>query len=182
MPKITIRNRWTEATLFEFDATDEQQASGMAMRYALEAATRSGANLRGADLRGAYLSDADLRDADLSDADLRGADLRGADLRGADLRGAYLRGALKLSGYRPILQIGPIGSRADTLIAYITDDGLRIRAGCFFGGRVEFAAAVETTHGNSAHGVEYRAALALIDAHAEHWPADAEQPTVAEAA
>ena len=158
MPKITIRNRWTEATLFEFDATDEQQASGMAMRYALEAATRSGANLRGA-----YLSGADLRGAYLSDADLRGADLRGADLRGADLRGAYLRGALKLSGYRPILQIGPIGSRADTLIAYITDDGPRI-------------------HGNSAHGVEYRAALALIDAHAEHWPADAEQPTVAEAA
>lgn len=29
MPKITIRNRWTEATLFEFEATDEQQASAL---------------------------------------------------------------------------------------------------------------------------------------------------------
>jgi Pentapeptide repeats (8 copies) len=48
------------------------------MKLCVEAAVKSGADLRGADLRG---------------ADLRGADLRGADLRGADLRGADLRGA-----------------------------------------------------------------------------------------
>ena len=202
MAKVYIKHRWTEAVLFEFDATDEQRASGLAMRAALEKATHSGANLRGANLRDADLRGADLRGADLIDADLRGADLRGANLRDADLRGANLRGAnlrdadlrganligadlrggLKLSGGRPFLQIGPIGSRADTLKAYVTDQGLRISAGCFFGTRDEFAAAVEKTHNENMHGIEYRAALALIDAHALHWPADVEQPRVAEAA
>ena len=237
MAKVYIKHRWTEAVLFEFDATDEQRASGLAMRAALEKATHSGAdligaNLIGANLRGANLRDADLRDADLRganlrganligadlrgadliganligadlrganlrganligadlrganlrDADLRDANLRGANLRGANLIGADLRGGLKLSGGRPFLQIGPIGSRADTLKAYVTDQGLRISAGCFFGTRDEFADAVEKTHNENMHGIEYRAALALIDAHALHWPADVEQPRVAEAA
>ena len=94
-----------------------------------------GANLRCANLSGADLRDADLRDADLSGADLRGAYLsdaylRGANLSGADLRGAYLRGA-KLVGDRPVLMIGPVGSRSDYLTAYVTDAGVRVRAGCF---------------------------------------------------
>lgn len=89
----------------------------------------------------------------------------GADLRGADL-----------GGERPILQIGPIGSRADYLVAYMTDVGVRIAAGCFSGSLDEFRAAVAETHGDGIHGREYAAAIQVIEAHAELWePAQVEQ-------
>ena len=95
--KHKIKSRWSGDVIYTAELPDDTQ-SGMAVRAALEQATRAGANLRAAnlraaDLRGADLSDADLRNADLSDADLRGANLRAADLRGADLSGANLRGA-----------------------------------------------------------------------------------------
>jgi len=165
----------------------EDTPSGLSMRVALEQATAKRAYLRGADL-----SDADLRGADLRGADLGGAYLRGADLRDADLRGAYLRGAdlgdadlrganlggKKLVGPRPVLQIGPIGSRADVVLAFITEAGVMVRAGCFFDTRDAFERAIEETHGDNEHGLEYRAALALIDVHATAWPAE-EQPTEA---
>ena len=253
--KIIIKHRFSGATLYEFQPTDAQQASGLAMQAALEATTTSraylrdanlgganldganldGANLGGANLRGAYLrdanlgganldganlggaslgganlrgaylrganlrgaylgganlGDANLRDANLRGANLEGANLRGAYLRGANLRGAYLRGAnlrganlgganldddIKLAGDRPLLQIGPIGSRGDYLQAYITTAGLRISTGCFrLGTRDTFEAAIDETHGDNAHGHEYRAALALIDAHAAEWMSAAE--------
>ena len=228
MPTILIKHRWTEAVLFTFEASDEQHASGLAMRHALEAATESGAylpgaDLSGADLSGAYLPGADLSGADLSGAylsradisgaylpgaDLSGADLPGADLSGADLSGAYLSGAnlsranfsradlsradlsraylsradisganlsgadlsgAKIVGERPVFQIGPLGSRADTLVVFATDQGLRFKAGCFFGTRDEFIAEVAATHGDSIHGQQYRAAMVLIDAHYAAW-------------
>jgi hypothetical protein len=153
--------------------------SGAGLRDAyLSRAYLSGAYLSGADLSGADLSGADLRGADLRGADLSGAGLRGAYLSGAGLRDAYLRGAYlsgaglrghKLVGERPIIQIGPIGSRADYLVAYLTDAGVMIRAGCFFGTLDEFRAACSETHGDSAHGREYAAAIALIEAHANSW-------------
>ena len=96
------------------------------------------------------------------------ANLARANLAGANLAGAYLAGDEKLVGDRPILQIGPIGSRCAYFVAYLTDKGVRLRAGCFFGTRVEF----EERNDDPGHGVhtkEYRAALALIDAHAEIW-------------
>ena len=161
---------------------------GESVRDVVEAAVRGEANLDGANLRGANLRGADLlfanldgsnlREANLRGADLRGAsllfanldgsNLRGASLGGADLRGASLGGA-KLVGSRPIMQIGPIGSRADYLIAVVTTDGVRVTAGCFSGTLDEFRAAVESTHGNSIHGREYQAAIAMIEAHAEIW-------------
>ncbi len=101
-------------------------------------------------------------------ADLYGADLRGADLRGANLGEAKLGGA-DLVGSRPVMQIGPIGSRADYLIAVVTTDGVRVTAGCFSGTLDGFRAAVESTHGDSEHGRDYRAAIAMIKAHAEIW-------------
>ncbi len=142
MAKIEIKHRYTGVVLFEHEATDEQQASGIAMRVALEAACKACAYL--------------------GCAYLRGADLGGADLRGADL-------GKKLVGDRPVLTIGPIGSRSDYLQAYVTDAGVMVRAGCFFGTRDGFEAAVKKTHGDRAHGREYVAALALIDAHARLW-------------
>ena len=84
------------------------------------------------------------------------------------------------AGARPALQVGPIGSRCDTLIAFITDAGLRVRAGCFFGTRDEFAAAVANTHGDGIHGREYAAALAMIDAHAALWTPAVEPAAAAE--
>ena len=166
----------------------------------LRGAYLGGAYLRGAylgdaylgdaDLRGAYLGDADLRGAYLGGADLGGADLRGAylgdaDLRGADLRSADLRGAkitdtALLIGARPVLIVGPMGSRNDYLTAYLTSAGVMVRAGCFFDSIEAFREAAESEHGENKHGREYRAAIALIEAHASIWT-PAEAPVEAEA-
>ena len=212
-PKIIIKHRYTDAVLYEYQPTDAQQASGLAMRAALETATKSGANLDGANLGGAnldgayldganldgaYLGGANLggaylRGANLVGANLGGAYLVGANLRGANLRGAYLVGAnldganlgganldganlggdKKLIGDRPIFTIGPIGSRSDYFTAYLTDKGIYLRAGCFFGTVAEFTDNLERAHGTSTHGQEYRAALALIECHARLWTPDA---------
>ena len=172
---IEIKRHSTGAVLYTHETTAERQASGLAMRDALEAAHGASAILRGADLSG----------ADLRDANLRGADLRDANLGDADLSDAYLRDAngatLTLVGERPALSIGPIGSRTAYLLAFITDAGTAISAGCFFGARDEFAEAVDREHGDSIHGDEYRAALVLIDAHARLWT-PAQEPAIQEAA
>ena len=91
--KIVIKHRYTDAVLFEYQPTEEQQASGLAMRAALESAASGGADLGGANLRGAYLAGANLDGANLGGANLAGANLRGAYLAGANLDGANLRGA-----------------------------------------------------------------------------------------
>ena len=137
-------------------------------------------------IRAGHFRDADLRGADLHGANLRGANLRGANLCDSNLRGANLGGAnlcdadlddRKLIGSRPFLQIGPIGSRSDYLQAFITDDALMIRVGCFFNTRDQFVFAVQDTHGDNEHAQEYMAALALIDAHARLWTPKAEEVT-----
>ena len=102
-------------------------------------------------------------------ANLYGADLGGANLGGADLRSADLYGEKKLIGGRPFLQMGPIGSRSDYLLAFITDKGLHLKAGCFSGSVDEFESALDGEHGSNEHGQEYRAALVLIKKHAELW-------------
>jgi hypothetical protein len=95
---VNIVSRWNASrVLFSYEATDEQQASGMAMRHALEAATQAKADLSDADLSGAVLRDAVLRGANLSDANLSGANLSGAVLSGAVLSDADLSDA-NLSG------------------------------------------------------------------------------------
>jgi uncharacterized protein YjbI with pentapeptide repeats len=146
----------------------------------LRGANLDGANLRGANLDGANLRGANLRGANLDGANLRGANLDGANLRGANLDGANLRGAnldgAKLIGKRPILQIGPLGSRCDYLVSYITDAGIKVQAGCFFGSLAEFAQKVKDTHGENEYGREYAAAIVMIDAHAAIWtPAKIEE-------
>lgn len=150
----------------------------------LTEANLRGANLDGVDLVGAYLARADLAGAYLIRANLRGVDLRGANLDGADLagaylaganltgaylRGAYLDGGEKLIGRRPILQIGPIGSDSRYLTAFLTDRGLRLRTGCFFGTREQFETDLADIHGDNTHAQEYRVALALIEAHERLW-------------
>ena len=97
------------------------------------------------------------------------AALEKATTEKANLRGANLGGGLKLVGSRPVLTVGPIGSVGRTIFAWITDRGLRIEAGCFFGTRDEFVAKLADTHGDNTHAKEYTAALTLIDAHVELW-------------
>ena len=131
-----------------------------------------GADLRGAALRGANLRGANLRGADLYDADLRGADLYDADLRDAKLRGAKLADDLTLVGERPVFTLGPIGSRSDTFVGYVTNQGLRVQAGCFFGAPEEFTSALEAEHGTNAFGREYLCALGLLKLHADLYKGD----------
>jgi hypothetical protein len=85
------------------------------------------------------------------------------------LEGANLEGTANLIGDRPCFQIGPIGVRAAYFMAYLTDKGLRLQTGCFFGTREEFEAKLQAEHGDNLHAQEYRAALALIDVHAALW-------------
>ena len=174
--KITIKHRYTNAVLFEYQPTADQQASGLEMRAALEAAAKGGVYLRGANLRGANLREANLRGANLREADLGGADLGGADLGWANL------GDKKLIGERPILMIGPIGSRSDYFTAYITDAGVFLRAGCFFGSVDEFGDKCIQSHGDNEHAQEYAAALALIECHARLWAPRVEKAQPAEEA
>ena len=152
-----ILNRFTGSLIFEaeVDGGTESIRLGLAAKLAY----KGGADLRGADLRG----------ANLYGADLRGANLRGANLYGADLGGANLGEDVKLVGDRPILQIGPIGSRSDYLTAFFTDRGIYLRTGCFFGTLVEFRASLAKTHDGNTHATEYEAALHLILRHRELW-------------
>ena len=162
--KIQIKSRFTAAVLFEHDTENNS------IRMTLELAIKSGANLSYANLSDANLSGADLSYADLSGADLSRADLSGAYLSGANLSDADLKNKEKLVGNRPIFQVGPVGSRHAYFVAYITDKGLRFDAGCQRQiTREVFESRLTELHGENEHAKEYRAALALIDAHTEIW-------------
>ena len=116
MEVIEIKSRWTGAVLYSGEHAD--------VKGAIEAAVKADANLSGA-----YLADADLSGADLSGANLSGANLSGANLSGAKV-GAGDDEAV-LAGSRPIVQIGPIGSRSDWLLVFWCGDaGVRISVGC----------------------------------------------------
>lgn len=138
--KIDITCRFSGKTLFSHDCEENS------LKLTVEAAVRAGACLRGANLDGASLDRASLAEASLAGASLTGASLVGA---------------------RPIFQIGPIGSRSAYLVAFATDKGLRIKAGCFFGTTEDFLQKVTSTHGNNLHAKEYAAAVDLILKHAE---------------
>ena len=72
--KVSILSRFNASLLFEYESEENS------LKITLQAAVKSGADLRGANLDG----------ADLRDANLRGANLYGADLRGANLDGEKL--------------------------------------------------------------------------------------------
>jgi uncharacterized protein YjbI with pentapeptide repeats len=180
--KYAIKHRYTDAVLYEADIPDDTP-SGLQCRVALEKATAARANLAGAFLAGAYLARANLDGAFLAGANLAGANLDGAFLAGANLDGAFLAGAYlaranldgaflagkKLIGARPVFQIGPIGSRCAQFVSYITEAGVLLNAGCFWGTVDEFRAKLADTHGNNDHAKEYEMALLMIDAHAAIW-------------
>ena len=182
--KIEIKCQFTGSVLFEHSVKDNTVEltvlAAVEKKVSLRGADLSGAYLRGADLSGAYLSGAYLRGADLSGADLSGADLSGAYLsgaylRGADLSGAYLRGAKLKDGSeiddapRPVVYFGTFGRDARELIAFRTNQGIRIQTGCFFGTVAEFLDAVKKKHADNEHGQEYAAVLELVGLHFKLW-------------
>ena len=119
--------------LFEYEAEDNN------IKKTLEAAVKSG-------------------------ADIRGADLSGADLRGADLRGAYLSDWGKLQDTSDILIVGPIGSRSGYTTIYHTEKGVFVMCGCFRGTLDEFAKKVEEMHGDNKHARDYKALIEFAKA------------------
>ena len=187
--KIEIRNHFSGSVLFtheakgntlkttleaavkaEVDLTDVDLFGADLDGARLDGANLSGANLHVANLVGARLDGARLDGANLSGANLCRVSLDGARLDGARLDGAYLKNGEKLLGMRPIFQISPIGSRCACLTAYLTDEGLRFDIGCQHQiTRDVFEQRLADEHGDNIHAKEYRAALALIEAHAELW-------------
>ena len=181
--KIQITARFTGLVLFEHEAENNTMKltleAAISARANLAGAYLDGANLAGANLARAYLARANLEGANLARAYLARANLDGANLDGANLAGANLADKSELQGDRPILQIGPIGSRCAYFVAYLTNNGLRLHAGCFFGTRDEFEKKLQDEHDNNDHAKEYRAALAMIDAHAEIWTPKLEEKEAA---
>ena len=166
--KIEIKCRFSGKVLFEHAA--ENNTTRLSVEAAVKAgAYLAGANLAGAYLDGAYLAGANLDGANLAGAYLDGAYLAGANLDGANLDGAKLQNDELLKGERPIIQIGPIGSRCSYFIAYLTDKGIRLKAGCFFGTVPEFKKKLKAEHDDNIHAKEYAAALKLVKAHADIW-------------
>ena len=164
-----IKHRFSGAVLFSLETES--------VKLCVEAAVESCANLRGANLGGADLGGANLRGAYLGGADLGDANLRGADLGDADLGDANGE-KITAIGERPFLSLGPLGSRADYLQAWITDAGVYVRAGCFWDTLAKFKAAVKETHGTTTiHAKEYAAAIKLIEAHARLWKPKKEKTT-----
>jgi len=157
--KIEIKCQFTGSVLFEHSVKDNT------VKLTVLAAVEKKVSLSGADLSGADLSGAYLRGADLSGADLSGAYLRGADLSGAKLKdGSEIDDAP-----RPVVYFGTFGRDARELIAFRTNQGIRIQTGCFFGTVAEFLDAVKKKHADNEHGQEYAAVLELVGLHFKLW-------------
>ncbi len=54
-------------------------------------------------------------------------------------------------------------------MAVNTDKGIHLQTGCFSGSSDEFKAAVKKKHARNEHGLEYLAALKLIELHFKLW-------------
>lgn len=182
---IEIKSRWTGAVIKVVEGYSLRGANlyGASLVGAdLVGANLVGASLGGANLYVANLCEANLYGVDLYGANLVGANLYGADLTRADLGGANLVGAnlvgakryidgdkaITLRGPRPILQIGPLGSRDGYMMALLTSAGLRIECGCFCGTLERFEAKIRESHAdNPRHRDEYLAVCRMIKAWAK---------------
>jgi hypothetical protein len=145
----------------------------------LSYAALSGAALYGADLYGADLYDADLTGANLIGANLIGANLTGANLTGTNLSGANLTGT-NLYGANLTGAVGAyyatIGPVDGWMVALrLTDDGLRISAGCrYFGfpeAREHWSDPSRWSEGAAPeHGARMLAAVDALMALTVDWP------------
>ena len=119
----------------------------------LSYANLSEAKLSYANLSEAKLSYANLSGATLSYANLSGATLSYAILSGVDLSYADLSGAV-LYGAEGIISFGPIGDERRIGYAYIHDNNVHVRLGCFSG---DFNEAIETIREKYGEDSQYEA-------------------------
>ena len=126
MEAIKIKSRWNGEVLY--------RGEHAGLKEAVDAAVKARAYLAGAYLAQANLAGASLAGANLARAYLAGANLTDANLTDANLAGAKVGkdgDEATLVGSRPVVQIGPIGSRNDWLLVFWCGDaGVRISAGC----------------------------------------------------
>jgi uncharacterized protein YjbI with pentapeptide repeats len=152
--KIEIKHWLSGKIIFSHDCENNT------WRLTVEAAVNGNISLDGASLDGARLV---------------GARLDGARLVGARLVGARLDNGEKIVPFKkcekPVFQIGGLGSAFRYLVAYLTEDGIRLRTGCFFGSIAQFEAKLKETHGQkgSKHALEYRAAIKMVKTHFDIW-------------
>jgi hypothetical protein len=143
MTNIQIKSRVSGAVIFETEIASEYDGYSYGFRLGLA-------------IKAAYKSGADLSGADLSGADLRGADLRDADLHGANLHGAKIVRVIaridRLDGYE--------------FIAFETDNGLIIRAGCRTMSPSEYRDHVAREYPNTDKAEETLAILDYIESRA----------------
>ncbi len=160
-----IRDRWTEAVLFEAELSAEVslQSHNIKLGAAIKLALKVGANLVGAYLARADLARADLADANLAGANLARADLARADLAGADLAGAYLARA-NLAGAKDIIAAGqPNGYWAFGYREKETG-ALRIKIGCREKSIADAREYWSSSHPHWSERQEIPAALDMIEA------------------
>ena len=75
------------------------------------------------------------------------------------------RSTRPLHQHRPVLLIGPIGSRRTMLTARFPVEGdVILETGCFYGSPAEFRTALAKTHPTGQYADEYAAALTMIEA------------------
>ena len=177
--RFEIKSRFSSATIFtaELDAKFEHSSETVKLGEAVKAAVKAGAYLGGAYLGGANLRDANLGGADLGGAYLVGADLRDANLRDANLRdanlgGAYLGGAdlgdAKINDHIITKIITRVVRQNDEyeFIAFETEKGILIRAGCQTKTPAEYRAHVAADYPNTAKAEETLAIIDFIEARA----------------
>ena len=114
---ISIKHRFSGATLCEFDVETVKEAVLLAIKKC--------SNLRYSDLRGSNLSHSDLSGINLSCIDLRGSNLSCIDLRGSNLSGSNLSGS-NIEGEK--ITINPLSIAGLRYWCLITDGFMRL--GC----------------------------------------------------
>ena len=65
--------------------------------------------------------------------------------------------------------MGPIGSSCRYLLAFLTDRGVYVRAGCWWGTLADFGLRIDAVYPDGAYGDEYRAACLMIGVHVRLW-------------
>ena len=133
-----------------------------------------GANLEGVNLRGAYLDRAYLDGANLDGVELdRGPKWKWPTCAGQNCAGQNW--TAKISRNAPHHDDGPGWIARRLLLAYLTDAGVYLQTGCFFGSSKILLKSASKTHGDNEHTQEYAAALELVACHARLWAPDAKE-------